>query len=162
MASTNPVFEADFTIDKVSNSRKAALGALARRICALRPDISVEDIYGCFLARERLGSTAIGAGAAAPHTIHEQAGAPLIQVTRLASPVDFDAADDEAVDLLLCVIGNRHDLKWLHLALPRIAKLANTPDLAKRLRSARCIADAEALLAQAGIYTDRTSPKKAA
>jgi mannitol/fructose-specific phosphotransferase system IIA component (Ntr-type) len=59
-------FEFDFTIDTNSKSRKAALGALAHRIGSLRPGISPHDIRNCLLAREWLGSTAIGSGVAAP------------------------------------------------------------------------------------------------
>lgn len=162
MALASVSFDIDFAIDKMSKSRKAALGTLAERIAALRTGISAQDICKCFLAREKLGSTAIGAGVAAPHTIFEQSCRPLVQVTLLKNAIDFDAANDAPVDVLLAVVGNRHDVRWLHLALPRLAKLANSSDLATRIRSTKSATEVEALMAAVGIYTDRTLPKNAA
>ncbi|WP_417580701.1 PTS sugar transporter subunit IIA [Pelagibacterium sp.] len=153
-------FEIDFTVDKTSKSRKAALSSLAQRIGALRPELSTQDISSCFLTRERLGSTAIGSGVAAPHTIFNEACPPLIQVTVLKSAVDFDASDEAPVDLLLSVVGNRHDLRWLHLALPRFGKVANAPDKAAKIRCAKDIPDVEDVMASVGIYTRRTQPEK--
>lgn len=162
MALASVSFDIDFAIDKTSKSRKAALGALAQRIGDLREGISAQDICKCFLAREKLGSTAIGAGVAAPHTIFEASCRPLIQVTILRNAVDFDASDEAPVDVLLAVVGNRHDLRWLHSALPRLTKLANSPDLAARIRSAKDVTDIEDLMVSVGIYTDSTLPRKAA
>lgn len=162
MALASVSFEIDFTIDKVSKSRKAALSSLGQRISALRPAISAHDITGCFLAREKLGSTAIGSGVAAPHTIFSQTCPPLVQVTHLKCAVDFDANDATPVDVLLSVVGNRHDLRWLHFALPRFSKLAKVPELATRLRAAKTASAVEDILASVGIYSDRTLPRKAA
>ena len=162
MALASVSFEIDFTIDNMSRSRKAALSSLGQRIGLLRTPISAQDITGCFLARETLGSTAIGSGVAAPHTILTQTCPPLVQVTHLKYPVDFEANDAEPVDVLLSVVGNRHDLRWLHLALPRFAKLAYDPELAARLRAAKTASEVEDILASLGIYSDRTLPKEAA
>lgn len=162
MALTNVSFEIDFTIDKTSRSRKAALSALAQRIGSCRPEISAHDISNCLLAREKLGSTAIGSGVAAPHTIFQQSCTPLVQVTQLKYAIDFDASDATPVDVLLSVVGNRHDLRWLHLALPRFAKLAEAPELAARLRAAKSASAVEDILASVGIYSERTLPNKAA
>lgn len=161
MALARVTFDIDFTIDRLSKSRKAALGILAQRIGVLRPGLSAQDICKCFLARERLGSTAVGAGVAAPHTIFEQSCPPLVQITALKNGIDFDASDGTAVDLLLSVVGNRHDIRWLHLALPRLTKLANSPELAGSLRSAKDVPEIEAALAVVGIYSHRTLPKAA-
>lgn len=162
MALASVSFEIDFTIDKTSRSRKAALCSLGQRIGSCRPEISPHDISNCLLAREKLGSTAIGSGVAAPHTIFKQNCLPLVQVTQLRYPIDFDASDGTPVDVLLSVVGNRQDLRWLHLALPRFAKLAKVPELAARLRAAKTASVVEDILANAGIYSVRTLPKKAA
>ncbi|HCE23438.1 MAG TPA: hypothetical protein DF282_13140 [Hyphomonas sp.] len=162
MALASVSFEFDFTIDKNSKSRKAALSALAHRVGALRPGISPLDIANSFLARERLGSTAIGSGVAAPHTVLREPCSPLVQVTHLKCAVDFDADDSVAVDLLLTVVGNRQDLRWLHLAVPRFAKLAQAPELVARLRLAQDVFVVEKIMADVGIYSDRSRPQKAA
>lgn len=162
MALSHVTFEIDFAFDDDSKSRKAALNTLGQRIGALRPRTSAQDITGRFLAREKLGSTAIGAGVAAPHTILEQTCPPLVQMTHLKCAVDFDADDAQAVDLLLSVVGNRNDLRWLHLALPRFSKLARLPERVARLRAAQSVSVVEDILASVGIYSNRTLPRTAA
>jgi PTS system nitrogen regulatory IIA component len=162
MALASVSFEFDFATDKNSKSRKAAYSALAHRIGALRPGISSLDIGNSFLARERLGSTAIGSGVAAPHTVLKEPCSPLVQVTHLKCDVDFDADDSAPVDLLLTVIGNRQYLRWLHLAVPRFTKLAQTPELVARLRSAQDVSVVEEVMAGVGIYSALTRPQKAA
>lgn len=162
MALSSVSFEIEFTIDNLSKSRKAALSTLGQSIGTLRPAIFAHDITRCFLAREMLGSTAIGSGVAAPHTIFEQVCPPLIHVTHLKHPVDFRAEDARPVDVLLCAVGNRHDIRWLHIALPRLARLAKLPHLAAKLRAAKSGCAVEDILASVGIYSERTMPKKAA
>ena len=155
-------FDIDFAIDKSSRSRKAALMTLAQRIGELRTAVPAQQICGLFLAREKLGSTAVGAGAAVPHTILEKCCAPLVQVTVLRNAIDFDASDEAPIDLLLAVIGNRHDVRWLHLAIPRLTKLAHCPQVALRLRSAKNVGEVDAVMATAGIHSQGTLLPKAA
>ena len=63
-----------------------------------------ETLFNSFLARERLGSTGIGTGVAIPHC--RSAGAKKIYgcLTKLATPVDFDAVDDQPVDLVFALV----------------------------------------------------------
>ena len=129
-------FDIDFAIDRTSKSRKAALWNLAKRIGELRPWTSTNEMAKCLYARERLGTTAIGAGVAVPHTVLVDQCPPLILATQLEEKLDFDALDGSLVDILLGVVGNRDDLRWLQAAMPRFAKLAANHSLMHELRSA--------------------------
>jgi hypothetical protein len=51
------------------------------------------------LAREKLGSTALGDGIAIPHCRLRTASEACGVLMTLATPTDFDAPDDEPVDL---------------------------------------------------------------
>ena len=82
-----------------------------------------DSLFHGLVARERLGSTGIGEGIAIPHC-----RAPGIKrihgcLAKLAAPVDFDAPDDQPVDLVFALVvpEERNDE---HLAtLARIAAL---------------------------------------
>src|SRR5439155_26546232 len=84
--------------------------------------------------REALGSTGLGNGIAIPHG--KLAGLKGVNAVfvRLAQPVEFDAVDDQPVDLvvmLLAPTGAGAD----HLkALARVARLLRTESLVEGLR----------------------------
>jgi len=63
-----------------------------------------EILFDNFVARERLGSTGIGKGVAIPHC--RTLGVKRIYgcLTKLAAPVDFDAVDDQPVDLVFALV----------------------------------------------------------
>ena len=63
-----------------------------------------ETLLDNFVAREKLGSTGLGYGVAIPHC--RTAGVKKIYgcLAKLTSAVDFDAADDEPVDLVFALV----------------------------------------------------------
>ena len=67
-------------------------------------NLSSETIYRALLAREKLGSTAIGEGIAIPHCrINECAVAAGCLVT-LQKPIDFGSADGQDVDIIFVLL----------------------------------------------------------
>ena len=67
-------------------------------------DLSSETIYRALLAREKLGSTAIGEGIAIPHCrINECAEAARCLVT-LEEPIDFGSTDGRDVDVIFVLL----------------------------------------------------------
>ena len=87
-----------------------------------------DTLFHSLVARERLGSTGIGDGIAIPHC--RAPGFKRIHgcLIKLSKPVDFDAIDDEPVDLIFALVvpEEKNDE---HLAtLARVAALLqNTP-----------------------------------
>ena len=53
---------------------------------------------------ERLGSTALGEGVALPHCRLDACQEPIAALLTLASPIDYDAPDDDPVDLVFALI----------------------------------------------------------
>lgn len=94
----------------------------------------ISTIYEAVNAREMLGSTGLGNGIAIPHG--KFVGLPGVAAVfaRLDPPIDFEAVDDQPVDLvvmLLAPIGAGAD----HLkALARIARILRTDTVVARLR----------------------------
>ena len=116
-----------------AHSKRQLLQDLSER-AEIQTGISARQIFDTLLQRERLGSTGIGNGIAIPHG--KLAGLKDIvgQFARLDKPIDFEALDDEPVDivfLLLAPEGAGAD----HLkALARIARVMREPDTVKKLR----------------------------
>jgi len=93
-------------------------------------------IFDAVNAREQLGSTGLGNGIAIPHGKFAGIGSVTAVFARLETPVEFEAVDDQPVDLvmlLLAPMGAGAD----HLkALARVARIMRTDSVVARLR--RC------------------------
>ncbi len=111
---------------------------------AERTGLGVRDVFEVVLQREKLGSTGVGNGIAIPHGKLGDLTRLVGVFGRLHKPVDFDALDDQPVDLVFLLLapggaGAEH-LK----ALSRIARLLRNAETVERLRRSR---DAEAIYA---------------
>lgn len=94
------------------------------------------DVFESLLNRERLGSTGIGLGIAIPHGRLSSASQPVAVLLTLTDPVDFDAIDNQPVDIVfaLLVPEDQHEA---HLnTLANIAKRMNDKDCTRALRDA--------------------------
>ncbi|MDG0969015.1 MAG: PTS sugar transporter subunit IIA [Porticoccaceae bacterium] len=96
-----------------------------------------DSLFHRFIAREKLGSTAIGDGVAIPHC--RAAGVTRICgcLIKLDKPINFDAFDNEPVDLVfgLIVPEEKNDE---HLAtLARIASMMQREDSRQLLRECK-------------------------
>ena len=92
------------------------------------------DILTAISDREALGSTGLGNGIAVPHgKISGLAGVSAV-FARLDQPIDFDAVDDQPVDLVMMLLaptGAGAD----HLkALSKVARLLRTESVVEELR----------------------------
>jgi PTS system nitrogen regulatory IIA component len=93
----------------------AAAGMLACR------QAGVDELRSSLLARERLGSTAIGHGIAIPHGRSPALEAPRGALLRLQPAVDFNAADGQDVDLVFAMAVPDH---YTHQHLMLLSELA--------------------------------------
>ena len=109
-------------------------------------DLDQESVYRSLLAREKLGSTAIGHGVAIPHSRMSGCSEPLGCLILLSEGVDFgapDGADVEIAFILLVPEAATQD----HLDL--LASLANAfsnADILDRLKKADRAGDARLVL----------------
>lgn len=62
------------------------------------------ETFDALIARERLGSTCVGAGCAIPHGRLEGAREPSLVFLRTTEPVMLDAPDGRGVQLFVCLI----------------------------------------------------------
>jgi len=68
------------------------------------PELDENQIFNNLVARERLGSTGIGQGIAIPHCRLEDCKRVVGALLTLSEPIDFDAIDNEPVDLLFVLL----------------------------------------------------------
>ena len=114
-------------------SKKQALQELAKRAAQLtgQPE---RTIFEVLIERERLGTTGVGNGIAIPHG--KLPGLDQLHgiFARLEKPVDFEAIDEEPVDLI-CLLLAPETAGADHLkALARVSRLLRDNSICEKLR----------------------------
>ncbi len=83
------------------SSKKRALQTLAELLAEGDPELKSRKVFDQFCERERLGSTGLGNGIALPHCRMDGLEKPLAALITIADPIDFDAPDEQPLDLLI-------------------------------------------------------------
>ena len=116
-----------------ATSKKQVLQALSLRAAEITQEHE-RTIFELLLARERLGTTGVGAGVAIPHGKLPGLGRIFGVCARLDSPVDFEAVDDQPVDLLF-LLSAPESAGADHLkALARVSRLLRDKETCDKLR----------------------------
>ena len=114
-------------------SKKQALQELSRRASDLI-DLPERRIFEVLVERERLGTTGVGNGIAIPHGKLSELSGLQAMFARLESPIDFEAIDEQPVDLI-CVLLAPESAGADHLkALARISRLLRDRNVCEKLR----------------------------
>lgn len=87
-----------------ASSKKKVLEYLGSFIAEHIPESSSDDIYERLLNRERMGSTGIGEGIAIPHCRLKQCQNTCGVLLQLDQAIDFDAIDQQPVDLIFALL----------------------------------------------------------
>ncbi len=118
-----------------ANSKKQAIQELAHKGAEIT-GIDERTIFDTLLQREKLGSTGVGGGIAIPHG--KLPGLTQIHgaFARVPKPIDFEALDDQPVDLLFLLLAPENAGADHLKALARIARILREPGVASRLRNA--------------------------
>jgi len=116
------------------NSKKQLLQELAAKASKLI-GVPEREIFDVILQRERLGSTGVGNGIAIPHGKLNSIPSIRGLFARLETPVDFEAIDDEPVDLVFLLLAPEGAGADHLKALSRIARVLRDQDLVAKLRA---------------------------
>lgn len=115
-------------------SKKRFLTTISEHIAEFTPTLSPDAIYTALVAREQLGSTGIGNGIAIPHcrvgTCDKITGA----LVTLDQGIDFDAVDDQQVDLLFVLIVPAEETDEHLRVLSGLAHLFHNESYCQKLR----------------------------
>lgn len=128
-------------------SKKQALQELAKRAASLtgQPERLIFDVL---IERERLGTTGVGHGIGIPHGKLPDLDRLYGLFARLETPVEFDAIDDQPVDLI-CVLLAPETAGADHLkALARVSRLLRDRSICDKLRGTDNAEAIHALLTQ--------------
>ncbi len=125
------------------NNKKQVIQELAARAAELSGQ-NERAVLEILSQREKLGSTAVGNGVAIPHGKLPQLGRLFGLFARLERPVDFEALDGQAVDLVFLLLAPEAAGADHLKALARVARLLRDPEIARKLRESR---DADAIYA---------------
>ena len=128
-------------------SKKQALQELAELGEAVTGRPGREILEG-LLQRESLGSTGLGGGVAIPHAKFKDLDRIHCLFARLETPIEFEALDNEPVDLIFVLLAPEHASGDHLKALARISRSLREPKAPDRLRSARDRAGLYAILTQ--------------
>jgi nitrogen PTS system EIIA component len=131
-----------------ANSKKQLLQLLAEKAAA-ETSLPEREIFDTILQRERLGSTGVGNGIAIPHG--KLAGIERITgvFARLETPVDFEALDDQPVDLVFLLLAPEGAGADHLKALSRIARVLRDSEAVSKIRGTQDAAAIHSFLSQA-------------
>ncbi|MGY5807101.1 PTS IIA-like nitrogen regulatory protein PtsN [Rhizobium sp. LEGMi198b] len=117
-----------------ANSKKQLLQELAAKASKIT-GLPEREIFDVVLQRERLGSTGVGNGIAIPHGKLTSIKSIIGIFARLEAPVDFEALDDQPVDLVFLLLAPEGAGADHLKALSRIARVLRDQDLVAKLRA---------------------------
>lgn len=119
-----------------ASSKKRALEMAAQFISKDVTSLDPDDLFSSLLARERLGSTALGQGIALPHSRMKNCPQAIGALLTLQQPIDFEAADDQPVDILFVLIVPEEATQEHLNILAMLAEQFSDPTYARALRAA--------------------------
>lgn len=118
-----------------ATSKKQVLQELAKR-AAEATDLPERQIFEVLLERERLGTTGVGNGIAIPHGKLPGLKQLFGMFARLESPVEFDAIDEQPVDLIFLLLAPEAAGADHLKALARVSRLLRDRGVCEKLRGA--------------------------
>nr|WP_269751208.1 PTS IIA-like nitrogen regulatory protein PtsN [Acuticoccus mangrovi] len=122
------------------HSKKHAIQEISA-VAARQTGMPEREVFDTLLQRERLGSTGVGNGIAIPHG--KLVGLDKIYgfFFRLAEPIEFEALDDQPVDLIFALLAPEEAGADHLKALAKIARVLRTPGMTDELRNADTATD---------------------
>lgn len=130
-----------------ATSKKQALQELAREAATLT-GLHERAVFDTLLERERLGTTGVGNGIAIPHGKLAQLGRLHGLFARLERPVDFEAIDEQPVDLIFLLLAPESAGADHLKALARVSRLLRDRGMCEKLRGTDTAEGLYALLAE--------------
>ncbi len=130
------------TVERISAanpaaSKKRVLEEVAKLLASTSEELTQGAVFEKLLERERLGSTGLGQGIALPHArmagVEEACGAFI----QLESKADFDAIDQQPVDLVFGLLVPEEATEAHLQLLAKLATLFSDSNFCDRLRQAK-------------------------
>ena len=138
-----------------ATSRKCALEQVSEYLAANIPFFDADQLFTSLIAREKMGSTALGHGVAIPHCRMKGCDKILGGLFSLDQPVDFESPDRSETKLLFVLVVPEEETSE-HLSV--LAMLAGRFD-SEQYRQSLFEANTAQDLFQAAIATEADQPE---
>ena len=136
-----------FLINFESTSKKHLLNELCE-LAETKISVSSRILLENLTKREKLGSTAVGNGIAIPHANISNIDKPYLFVATLVNGLDFNATDDQPVDIIFLLVAPHNDSSEHLQALALISRLLRNKELTTKLRGCKSSEAAIAVISQ--------------
>lgn len=117
-------------------SKKRALEEVGALMLNADTSLTQGEIFDSLLSRERLGSTGLGHGVAIPHGRVDSATRASGAFIQLKQGIDFDAIDDQPVDLIFGLLVPAESTEEHLQILAHLAKMFSDKTFCEKLRQA--------------------------
>ena len=136
-----------FLVNFEASSKKNVLVELSK---LAEKDIKVNSrvLLEVLTKREKLGSTAVGNGIAIPHANCPDIDKPKVFVALLSNSLDFNANDDQPVDIIFLLLAPDNSGSEHLQALALVSRLLRNKELTTKLRGCKNTESAFAVISQ--------------
>ena len=130
-----------------STSKKHILNKLCE-LAEKKIKVNSRNLLETLTKREKLGSTAVGNGIAIPHANVPNIDKPYVFVATLLNGLDFNATDDQPVDIIFLLVASDNEGSEHLQALALISRLLRNKELTTKLRGCKNTEAALAVISQ--------------
>ena len=128
-------------------SKKMVFDKMCNKACE-EYNIDKNLLLNNLIKREKIGTTTIGNGIAIPHVQNDQISNPLCIVTILSEGLDFDALDNNPVDLIVFLILPDSSKSENLQLLAQVSRLLRNSEITDKLRGCKSEESAFAIISQ--------------
>jgi len=128
-------------LDMQARSKKEALRELAQALAGQCRELEPADLLDKLLARERLGTTALGDGIAIPHARIDALERVLVSFGRSRAGLDFESVDGEPTRMFFLLVAPDREGSTHLLTLARLSRFLSMPEFRGKLLEAESVDD---------------------
>ena len=145
----NMLSDRSFLVNFEASSKKNVLDKLTK-LAERDFKIDSQNLLETLIKREKLGSTAVGNGIAIPHANCPNIDKPKVFVAILSNSLDFNANDDQPVDIIFLLLAPDNSGSEHLQALALVSRLLRNKELTTKLRGCKKTESAFAVISQSG------------
>ncbi len=128
--------ENSFLINFDATSKKQMLNELCK-LASKKFNLDERTLLENLTKREKLGSTAVGNGIAIPHANISGISEPRVLVATLSEGLDFNAVDDQPIDIVFLLLAPDNEGSEHLQALALVSRLLRNNELTNKLRGCK-------------------------